>query len=256
MANPEPTVGRRVAERLIGEGVVVAALAAWGLFALGLPEFILPGPVAVFETLGRLFLDPGFAVHTLTSAVRVVVSVILALILGGGLAFLADRFPVLETIVHGRIAPVLNSFPSIGWAILAAIWFDVSSFAVIFVQVAILTPFCLINIAQGLREIDRDLVEMGRSFTRRERRVLLKVSLPLLLPYIVAALRIAYGIGWKIAIVSELLGADSGLGYLMLRAQTSADTSLVVATCLAIVFIFALGERLVIDPLARRVAQH
>ncbi len=158
-------------------------------------------------------------------------------------------------VVDARIKPVLNSFPSIGWAILAAIWFDPGDFGVIFVEVAILIPFCLINIAEGLRNVDRELIEMGRSFTRRRARILWRLTLPLLVPYGLSATRIAYGIAWKIALVAELLGAPSGIGYVMLRAQTAADTTTFLATCFAIVLIFIAGERLVIVPLERRFAR-
>jgi NitT/TauT family transport system permease protein len=150
---------------------------------------------------------------------------------------------------------VLNSFPSIGWAILAAIWFDPGDFGVIFVEVAILIPFCLINIAEGLRNIDRELMEMGRSFTRHRTRILWRLKLPLLVPYGLSATRIAYGIAWKIALVAELLGAPSGIGYLMLRAQTAADSTTFLATCFAIVLMFVAGERLVVVPLERRFAR-
>ncbi len=246
--------GPSAAERLIGEGLVALALIGWWAFARGLPEFILPGPAAVGGRLVALFIAPEFLQHVLASTWRVVASVALALLLGGGLAFLAEAVPVLEAVVHERIKPVLNSFPSIGWAILAAIWFEPGDLSVIFVQVAILTPFCLINLSEGLRHIDRELVEMGRSFTRRPGRILWRVTLPLLIPYILAATRIAYGIGWKIALVSELLGAPTGLGYLMLRAQTAADSPTFLATCFAIVLIFVLGERVVLAPLERRFA--
>ena len=94
-----------------------------------------------------------------------------------------------------------------------------------FVEVAILIPFCLINIAEGLRNLDRELIEMGRSFTRREMRILWRLTLPLLVPYGLSATRIAYGVAWKIALVAELLGASNGVGYLMLRAQTAADST-------------------------------
>jgi NitT/TauT family transport system permease protein/sulfonate transport system permease protein len=47
-------------------------------------------------------------------------------------------------------------------------------------------------------------------------------------------------------------GAPNGLGYLMLRAQTAADSTTFLATCFVIVLIFTLGERLVIVPLERR----
>lgn len=243
-------------QRLIGEGLVVVALLGWWLLARRLPEFILPNPVAVARRLVDLFITPEFLAHTLASTWRVLVSVVAALLIGGALAFIADRMPALEAVVNERIKPVLNSFPSIGWAILAAIWFPPGDFGVIFVETAILIPFCLINIGEGLRNIDRELLEMGRSFTRHRARILWRLTLPLLVPYVLAALRIAYGIAWKIALVSELLGAPSGLGYLMLRAQTAADSTTFLATCFAIVAIFVAGERLVLVPLERRFAQH
>jgi NitT/TauT family transport system permease protein len=243
------------AERLIGEGVVVLALLAWWALARNLSEFILPGPVAVARRLIELFVMPEFLFHALTSAWRVLVAISAALLIGGGLAFLAHGVPLLRDVVDERIKPVLNSFPSIGWAILAAIWFDPGDFGVIFVEVAILIPFCLINIAEGLRTIDRELIEMGHSFTRNRMRILWRLTLPLLVPYGLAATRIAYGIAWKIALVAELLGAPSGIGFLMLRAQTAADTTTFLATCFAIVLIFILGERLVIVPLERRFAR-
>lgn len=241
-------------ERLLGEGLVVLFLVGWWAMARGLPEFVLPGPLAVGRRLLDLFINPEFLGHTAASTVRVVASVIIAGVLGGALAFLAAGVPVCELIVQERIKPVLNSFPAIGWAILAAIWFDVGDFSVIFVEVAILVPFCLVNISEGLRAIDGDLMEMGRSFTRKAPRVWWRITLPLLVPYILSAIRIAYGIGWKIALVSELIGAPSGLGYLMLRAQTVSDSVTFLATCFAIVLIFMAGERLVIVPLERRFA--
>jgi NitT/TauT family transport system permease protein/sulfonate transport system permease protein len=74
------------------------------------------------------------------------------------------------------------------------------------------------------------------------------------MPYIVSALRIAYGVGWKIALVAELFGTESGLGFLLQQAQSISDARTVFATCLAVVAIFWIGEKLVIDPLARRFA--
>src|SRR3954469_10100013 len=180
----EPTTVRSAAaERLIGEGVVVLFLLGWWALARGLPEFILPGPLPVARRLVELFMTPEFLWHVMTSTWRVLVSIVAALLIGGGLAFLAHGVPWLEGVVDERIKPVLNSFPSIGWAILAAIWFEPGDFGVVFVEVAILIPFCLINIAEGLRNIDRELIEMGWSFTRQRPRILWRLTLPLLVPY-------------------------------------------------------------------------
>ncbi len=237
---------------VLAEGLLVAAVAAWWLAAREMPEFVLPGPLAVAERVLDFFLAAGIVDDSLISTVRVAASVVAAVALGSVLAFIPRRWPVAEAIVHERIKPFLNSFPSVGWAILAVIWFGNSSFTVIFVQVAILTPFCLVNVSEGLKELDAELLEMGRSFTRNRAKLFWRITLPLLMPYIVAALRIAYGVGWKIALVSELFGADSGIGYLMLRALTAADAVTLFAACFAIVLIFFAGEKLVIDPLSRR----
>jgi NitT/TauT family transport system permease protein len=243
------------ASRFFGEGIVVLALLAWWAAARRLPEFILPGPLPVARRLLELSITPAFLQDALISTWRVLLSTAMALVIGGGLAFLAHGVPSLEGVVDRRIKPVLNSFPSIGWAILAAIWFNPGNFGVIFVETAILIPFCLINIAEGLRNIDRELMEMGRSFTRERLRILWRLTFPLLVPYGLSAVRIAYGVAWKIALVAELLGATDGLGYLMLRAQTAADSTTFLATCFAIVLIFVAGERLVIVPLERRLAR-
>jgi NitT/TauT family transport system permease protein/sulfonate transport system permease protein len=252
MAAERTALPSMLAERLIGDGIIVVGLVGWWALARHLPEFILPGPGAVARKLVALFVSPDFLWNLLASSWRVLVSIAAALLIGGGLALLAHGLPWMAAVIDERIKPVLNAFPSIGWAILAAIWFEPGDFGVIFVEAAILIPFCLINIAEGLRDIDREVMEMGRSFTRHHVRIFWHLTLPLLVPYALSATRIAYGIAWKIALVAELLGAPNGLGYLMLRAQTAADSTTFLATCFVIVLIFTLGERLVIVPLERR----
>ncbi len=248
------TVAGRKSSVWLADLAVIAVIAGWYLGAQKLPEFVLPGPVAVGQRLIVLFTDWEFLSHTLASATRVVVSVLAALVIGGGLALLHRAVPAFDWVIRGGVQPFLNSFPSIGWAILAAIWFPPGHLSIIFVQVAILIPFCLINIAEGLRQIDREVMEMARSFTRSGGRITSTITFPLMMPYVLGALRISYGIGWKISLVAELLGSTSGLGYLMLRAQGSADMTTVMAASLAIVILFIAGERLVLDPLARRYA--
>jgi NitT/TauT family transport system permease protein/sulfonate transport system permease protein len=244
---------RRLLARILADGLVVAAVLGWWAMAKSLPANILPTPAAVAAELWLLFTDSVYLGHTAVSVLRVVFSVILALVVGGLLAFWPMRQPWARGIVHTRIKPFLNSFPSIGWAILAVIWFGVSDFTAVFVQVAILIPFCLINLSEGLKELDREALEMARSFTRSRLKIFVMITLPLLLPYIVGALRIAYGVAWKIALVSELFGGGSGIGSLMWEAAQSAKPALLYASCFAIVLIFFAGEKLVLDPLSRRV---
>ena len=220
------TLSRRLAERAIADGLVVGAVLGWWVLSLHLPVFVMPSPWQVGERLAQLFLTPSLLADTSASAARVVASVVLSTVIGG----------------------------AVGWAILAMIWFGTTDAAVIFVEVAILTPFCLVNILEGLKELDTELIEMGSSFTRNGGRKFWKLVVPMLLPYTMSAIRIAYGIAWKIALVAELFGVSSGLGYLMLKAEIVSDSTTVYATCFAVVLLFLAGEKLVLDPLSRLVA--
>lgn len=238
-------------QSVYAEGLIVVALVAWWLGSLVLPSYAMPGPVEVFLAMGRLLVDPDFAVHSFATASRILIAIVFAMLIGGGLAMLPRYVPEFGIFVNERVRPIMNSFPSIGWAILGSIWFGVSWTAVIFVQTAILIPFTMINISEGLREISSEEQEMARSFTRNKWRAFSLVIFPMLFPYLVTAVRISYGVAWKISLVAELFGARIGLGTLILQSQTNNRIDIVFAVCLMIVVFFILGEKLVLAPLAR-----
>ena len=156
---------------LIGNASLLLVLAAWQLVSQTTLSGILPGPITVGTSLFWLLQEKAFLLDLLASALRVAGSLAAAMLIGGLLALLPYWVPCLNGTVHGAIKPFLNSFPAIAWALLASIWFGVSNFTVMFVQTAILIPFCLVNISEGVRLLDRDLLEMGRSFTARSNRI-------------------------------------------------------------------------------------
>ena len=110
---------RRSGGLWLADGLVLAVVVIWALGAQRLPEFVLPGPLAVARRLLALFSDPEFLYHTAASTCRVLLSVVAALIIGTGLALLQRVVPALDWVIRGGVQPFLNSFPSIGWAILA-----------------------------------------------------------------------------------------------------------------------------------------
>jgi len=245
-------VAPRIGERIVGDGLVVLAFLGWWAMSHTLPPYLFPDITSVFSAMVKLVADPAFAVHTASSTGRIFISIALALALGTVLALIPRYLPPTYDFVHRRIKPVLNSFPSLGWALLGSIWFGVSSFSVIFIQVAILAPFALINISEGLRDLNAETEEMAHSFSRARRRIFALVIFPMLYPYLVAALRISYGVAWKVSLVSELFGAQTGLGYLLMDAQGRGRIDMVFAICLLIVVLYVAGEKLIVDPLSRR----
>ena len=242
----------RLTGQLVGNGFVLAALAAWWAASCGAGSQAVPDPLAVARLTLELLVSPELAMNWVWSLLRVLLSVGVAVLIGGALALLPRAVPVLSGVVHQLCKPFLMSFPTVAWAILATIWFGVSSATVLFIQLMILIPYCLINISEGVRALDPELEEMGRSCTHGHLRLLTHILLPQLMPYLVAALRISYGVAWKIALIAEMFGAKSGLGYLMVRAQSYGDGNAVLASCFVIIILFWAGDRFLIAPLARR----
>lgn len=243
---------RSLVQRGVSDGTVILIIAAWWLFARDLPAFVMPSPEATATQVLAFFYDPRLMQHAAVSFVRVGVAVTAAMTIALALGIASRSFPILEEAVERRLLTFLNSFPSVGWAILGVLWFQISHGTVIFIQVMIVLPFCLINVLEGLRQVDSELFEMGRSHSRSRWRLFTRLTLPLTMPFLMAGLRIAYGIAWKVALVSELFGASSGLGYLLMQGQIRADAALVFACCLVIVLIFGTVDRFVLRPLARR----
>lgn len=241
-----------MAQRVIAEGTIVTLVAVWWVSARHMPEFVLPGPTSVLAAMTRFITDGDIAYHALVSLSRVVASVTIAMTLALALAATVRAAPILDGIIERRILTFLNSFPSVGWAILGVVWFKISTPTVLFIQTAIVLPFCMINAIAGFRQIDPDLDELGASLTRNPLRRFFKVTLPLVAPFLIAGLRVAYGICWKIALVSELFGASSGIGYLLMRAQTVSDAAMVFACCIVIVVIYGVTDHFFLKPLARR----
>ncbi|WP_157982098.1 ABC transporter permease [Oceanicella sp. SM1341] len=239
-------------QRAVALGGVALILAAWWWVARGQPEYVLPGPGAVLAATARFLYDPGLMADAGISLLRVAASVLIGMVLALGLASLVRACPAAEEIVERRVLTFLNAFPSVGWAILGVIWFQISTPTVMFVQVAIVLPFCLINALAGFRQIDPEMDELGHSLTRGRWRRFRLLTLPLVAPFVVTGLRVAYGICWKIALVSELFGASSGIGYQLVRAQTVADATMVFACCVVIVLIYAVTDWLFLRPLVQR----
>lgn len=239
-------------QRVIADGTILAVLIAWWAVSRNLPPYVLPSPQAVARSMASFVTDGEVAFNALVSLARVVASVSIAMVLALAVAAAVQAAPVLNVTVERRILTFLNSFPSVGWAILGVVWFKISTPTVLFIQIAIVLPFCIINALAGFRQIDADLNELGLSLTRSPLRRFFKVTLPLVAPFLVAGIRVAYGICWKIALVSELFGASSGLGYLLMRAQSTSDAAMVFACCLVIVAIYTVTDQLLLKPLAAR----
>jgi NitT/TauT family transport system permease protein/sulfonate transport system permease protein len=120
----------------------------------------------------------------------------------------------------------------------------------------VLIPFAIINMREGLENLDSERTEMAESFTRSRWRRFCLIELPSLIPFIFATIRISFGVAWKVALTAELFGGDAGLGYLLNLARQDFDMPLVIGVIVIIVTFVFLTERLIIQPLQSRLSRH
>ena len=94
-------------------------------------------------------------------------ALLIAFVVGTGVALLPYYVADCSLAIDGRLTPFLNSFPGIGWTLLAIIWLGLGLRTVIFAVAIILVPFMIINIREGVRTVDQELIEMAEELRRQ-----------------------------------------------------------------------------------------
>ena len=158
----------------------------------------------------------------------------LGLILGliSGLSRWGER--LLDTSIQ-----MLRNVPHLALIPLVILWFGIDESAKIFL-VALGTLFPIyINTWHGIRNIDRGLVEMARSYGLSGIPLFIHVILPGALPSIMVGVRFALGLMWLTLIVAETISANSGIGYLAMNAREFLQMDVVVV---AIILYALLGK--------------
>lgn len=249
-----PAAARR--DAFAAHAFTALALGAWALMATQLPPIALSGPWTTLKALGAFLTDPPKLAHMLISFMHVLLAIAISFVAGCALAFLAHYVPVTALAIHGRLSPFLNAFAGIGWALLALLWFGPSHVTVVFAISMVLIPFAVVNMREGLLTLDREMAEMGRSFSRRGPRRFWRIAIPSLYPFMFATLRISFGVAWKVALTAELLGGNAGFGYLFDLARQDYNTPILfVVILLIIAFVYA-TDRLVFEPVQKRLTRH
>jgi len=231
-------------------------IAAWAYAATQIPPIALSGPWTTVKALGAFLGDRNQLAHMVYSLMHVGIAIAISFFIGNALAFLAHYAPVTALMVHGRISPFLNAFSGIGWALLSLLWLGANHLTVIFSISMVLIPFALVNMKEGLATVDRELIEMGRSFGRAGFKRFTRIVVPSLYPFMFATLRIAFGVAWKVALTAELIGGGSGFGYLFDLARQDYRTPILFVVILLIILFVYCADRFGFEPIQRRLQRH
>ncbi|NIF20663.1 aliphatic sulfonate ABC transporter permease SsuC [Candidatus Pantoea multigeneris] len=195
------------------------------------PENILLSGWRLTES-GELWQD--LVISTWRALLGFAIGGSIGLVLGliTGTSRLGER--LLDTSIQ-----MLRNVPHLALIPLVILWFGIDESAKIFlVALGTLFPIYL-NTYHGIRNIDRGLVEMARSYGLSGWSLFSQVILPGALPSIMVGVRFALGLMWLTLIVAETISANSGIGYLAMNAREFLQTDVVVV---AIILYALLGK--------------
>ncbi|MBW8268455.1 ABC transporter permease subunit [Caldovatus sp. SYSU G05006] len=209
---------RRAAPALLGLGV----LALWeGLVrAYAVPDYVLPGPLAVARALAADW--PLLSASLLVTLEVAVLALAAAVLVGGLLAVLFAQSRWLERALF-PYAVVLQVTPIVAIAPLILIWVDNVTVALLICAWIVAFFPVLSNTVLGLRSADRNLADLFRLYGATRWQVLWLLRLPSALPFFLAGLRVAGGLALIGAVVAEFVagagGSGSGLAFRILEAS-------------------------------------
>jgi sulfonate transport system permease protein len=253
---PRVVRGRSARQRRIVLGLIlpVILLVLWevacraGLF----PPNQLPAPSAVIQEMAGLAATGELLDHIGITLYRVFAG----FLLGVGVATALGSLTGYSRICCELLDPLvqaLRNVPSLAWVPLFILWLGIFELSkVTLIAVGVFFPVYL-SLMNGIQGVDRKLVEVGRVYRLSGFKLVRRVLLPATLPSYLVGLRSGLGLGWMFVIAAELMGASTGLGFLLLDGQMTGRPQVIIGSLvlfaifgkLTDVILVAVGNRFV-----------
>jgi sulfonate transport system permease protein len=211
----------------------VGVIALWQLLSSMrvIPDRVLPAPSAVVIAGWRLLVSGELLKNIWVSFWRAIAG----LAIGGSIGFalgLANGLSRRSEQILDSTLQMVRNIPHLALIPLVILWFGIDETAKIFlVALGVFFPI-YINTQHGIRTVDAQLVEMGRTYGMTSAQLFRRVYLPGALPSIFVGLRYALGIMWLTLIVAETIAASSGIGYMAMQAREFLLVDVVVLSIL------------------------
>lgn len=235
---------------ILGSGFIVFLLILWESIPLW---YTLPQGMALFFTTPSKIAVAFFALlvngeiqkHFYVSAIAFLAGLGLSIIIGLPLGLIMGRFGMLEDLLDPYVTAA-NATPRIIFLPLLILWFGIGLGSKIVIVFAGAVFPLLINTYVGVKNANRVLINVVRSFGASEWQLMKIVVLPNSLPYIIAGLRLAIGRAILGVVVGEFFGSSQGLGYMIASAATNYKVDVVfvgVAIFMALSVILTLAVK-------------
>jgi NitT/TauT family transport system permease protein len=232
-AAPARNLWRRIEPTALGTAGIVVLLLVWQFVPYFVPmkagtKLFFTVPSAVVGTLWRMIVTGSLWEPLGVSATAFGMGLGLAILAGLPLGILLGRSNTLNAMFDPFIT-AFNATPRLVFLPLLMLWFGIglwSKVAIVFIGA--LFPL-LINTYEGVRNADKLLINVVRSFGAGEWDIARLVVVPNALPFIVVGLRLAIGRAVLGVVVAEFFGSQDGLGVVMVRAASGFRVDVVFA---------------------------
>jgi ABC-type nitrate/sulfonate/bicarbonate transport system permease component len=232
-AAPARSLWQRIQPAALGTASIVLLLLVWQFLPYFVPmkegtKLFFTVPSQIVGTLWSMFATGSIWAPLGVSAGAFAVGLGLAIIAGLPLGILLGRSRTLNAMFDPFIT-AFNATPRLVFLPLLMLWFGIglwSKVAIVFLGAVF--PL-LINTYEGVRNADKVLINVVRSFGAGEWDIARLVVIPNSLPFIVVGLRLAIGRAVLGVVVAEFFGAQDGLGVVMVRAASAFQVDVVFA---------------------------
>jgi ABC-type nitrate/sulfonate/bicarbonate transport system permease component len=213
-------MSQRLQVRLLS---IVVLFLAWEYFGRRVNPILFTYPTAIGRAFIGLVASGELQSYMKESLLVLLYASILALVVGVFLGVVMGRFSIVDWATDIYIS-ALYSMPMVAMVPLIVLWFGFKVPAKVIIVFLFMVFPILLNTYQGVKDVDRNLQEVARSFCSTEGQLWRHLIVPSAIPFIVVGVRLAIGRGLVGMIVAEFYTSVTGLGYMIVRYANAFET--------------------------------
>lgn len=223
-------------KRLKNLGLLVLLLLLWQITSNYILDkttaVLLPPPSAIMHAGWDMIRSGDLFIHLRDSLSREAVAFIwatsaipLAIAMGWSKTINDQVDPVIE---------VIRPVPPLAWIPLSILWFGIGDMQNQFIIFLGMFFPILLNTIAGVKNIEPNIIRAAQCLGASDVSILRRIVLRAALPQIITGIRVGLGVGWMALVAAELVGANSGLGFLINDARTLLRTDVVIVGMITI----------------------
>jgi len=231
----------------------VAVVALWesGVRIWRVPNYLVPAPSTVMQALAGGIRSGLFLTNSWVTVYEALFGFVIAALAGIFLGAVIAQFRLVERTIYPYLV-ALQTLPKIAVAPLIIVWFGFGLSSKVIIAATVAFFPVLVNVIVGLKTVDQAKLDLMRSLSATPWQTFRLVTFPNALPFVFAGLDIAIVFSVLGAIVGEFVGAQQGLGNLILQFNVSLDIAGVFAV-LALLSVLGVTLHLVMQAIQKRI---